>query len=269
MLNLLLLGGLFTSLLFFFVTVIGKESPIKQDLRGLLLWLFVRCGIPLACAVAAFLIGSTVFMTPVSGFALGLLGWFIPRWITEMIHSRRQAVLRGLARDFVVSAAGLYSGNQTTVEVVRLMGERMPEPFGTEFRDMVAQRSLNAAASFPKMFKQVGERYGLNELKAVGEIVAAADLAGGPQAAAQGLKRLGTSLRLRDRLAMERGKAMLEPMIAAVVVVGLMIIGLVMDATVARSYYENGGRWVLTAAVVLTSGMLFAAVHLSRSKDLY
>ncbi|MDI6906425.1 MAG: type II secretion system F family protein [Thermoanaerobacterales bacterium] len=256
------------SLFLLFRTLATGESPVKQDPRSLVASLVLRGGTCLGTAVALFFIGTTFLGTPVSGLALGLLGWFLPHWIEEVIASRRQAKLRALARDFITSAAGLYSGNQTTIEVVRLAAERFGPPFGREFEDMVAQNKFNRGASFKQMFEAMGEKYGLDELRAVGHIIAASEIAGGPQAAARGLKRLGEALRQRDKQLSDRKKGLFEPLVAGVVALLGILAGLVLDVTIARPYFDGAGRWILTASTVLMVGMAFAVMRLSSAKDL-
>ncbi|MBO8128243.1 MAG: hypothetical protein H0Z39_03465 [Peptococcaceae bacterium] len=269
MITLLLILGLFGSLLFLFYTLTTGRSPIERNLKAVIKNFMFCSGIPLVVALVFFLVGNILFATPVAGLVWGILGWFVPLWVIDAAKGRRQARLRAISRDFITSAAGLYSANQVTSEVITTAGKRLPEPLGSEFRDMAQKYSLDPYVLPQKLFEDLAEKYGLNEFKAVGQILDAANIAGGPRAAGRGLKRLGRALRLRDRLATERQKAMLEPAVAAVVVICLMIMGLVLDVTVLRPYFAAAGRWVLSASSVLTVAMIFAVVRLFRFKDLF
>ncbi|MGI9951304.1 type II secretion system F family protein [Moorellaceae bacterium AZ2] len=254
---------LFLSLFSLFYTLISKESP-----AGSLFFYCIRHGVKVASAATFLLLGILAFQTPIAGFFWGLLGWHLPTWLAGYREQKRVARLRSLVSDFVAAAAGLYAVGQTTPEVVKNASERFPEPLAGEFKGMLAARRLNPLASFPKMFEAVGEKWGLPELKAVAAIVAASERAGGPRAAAQGLKRLGCALRQRDRLLAERAKATLEPRIAAYVTISILLLGLLLDATVFRGMFEGTGRLVLAAASGLVVGLVFMVRKLFGEEDL-
>lgn len=254
---------LFLSLFSLFYTLISGESP-----AGNLVLYCLDHGIRVATAAGLLVVGSLLFKTPIAGFFWGLLGWHLPAWIGNYGEQKKHARLRAMVSDFVAAAAGLYAVGQTTPEVVKNAAERFPEPLATDFKGMMAARKLNPLASFPKMLEAIGERRNLPEFKAVAAIVAASERAGGPKAAARGLKRLGRALRQRDRLLAERAKATLEPRIAAYVTISILLLGLMLDATVFRSLFEGGGRLVLAAASGLVVGLVFMVRKLFGQEDL-
>lgn len=260
MLTVLLWASL--ALLFYSVTV--GEFPEAESLRAAL----KRHGAAAASAALFFVAASVLFGTPLAGAVWAAFGWVLPGWVSEWADERRRARLKSLAADFVTSAAGLYAVGQTTPDVVRVMAERLPEPLAGEFRRMIGAYNMNPGASFPRMFREVAEKYGLPEFGAVAGILAAGERAGGPPAVSRGLKRLGRALRQRDRLAAERRKATMEPRVAAVVVVVVLGAGLLVDAAFFRGLFAGAGRLVLAAGSALVVGIVFLFRKVSRSEDL-
>ncbi|RDV81238.1 type II secretion system F family protein [Ammonifex thiophilus] len=254
---------LFLSLFSLFYTLLSDRSP-----AGSLFFYLLGHAAQAASAAAFLLLGTSLFNTPLAGVFWGILGWHLPAWIRNYIEGRRLARLRSAVTDFVAAAAGLYSANQTTPEVVRAAAGRFPDPLGSDFREMLEERQRNVYASFPEMFEELAERRKLPELRAVAAIVRASELAGGPPAAARGLKRLGRALRQRDRLLAERAKATLEPRIAACVTVGILLFGLLLDATLFRSLFSGAGGFVLAAASGLVVGLVFMVRKISAQEDL-
>lgn len=260
MLTLLLLISLF---LLFFCLAAG-ELPDAFTIKGILL----RYALPGAGAALFFLLFLALLGTPIAAVFWAVLGWFVPGWIAGAVMGRRKARLRSLAKDFVTSASGLYAVGQMNSEVVRVMAERFPEPFASEFKKMIAVWNGNSRASFPKMFKNMAEKYDLPEFKAVSTILASSEMAGGPIAASKGLKRLGRALRQRDRMLTERAKATLEPKLAAVVTILILSAGLVLDGTVFRSMFEGIGKIVMVVSSALLVGLVFMLSKITKSEDL-
>lgn len=258
MLGLLLLASLF--LLFYCLT--AKELPEPEAIKA---WVLAK-GLGAASAAGCFALASLLW-GPLAGLPWALLGWRLPGWLREAREARRRTRLSALARDFITAAAGMYAAGQTTPEVLRRLAERMSEPLAGEFEGMVARREARGA-SVPAMFGELAQKYGLPEFGAVARIIAASERAGGPQAAARGLKRLGQALRQKERLAVERAKATMEPKIAAAVTVAILGVGLLLDGTALRAYFAGGGRLVLAAASGLVVGMLFMLKKIGRSEDL-
>lgn len=260
MLTVMLLISLF--LLFFCLT--AGELPDVFTIKGI----FLRYALPGAGAALLFILFYALLRTPVAAFFWAVLGWYVPGWILRAINGRKQARLRSLAKDFVTSASGLYAVGQMNSEVVRIMAERFPEPFAAEFKRMLAAWNGNTHASFPRMFKDMAEKYDLPEFKAVSTILAASEMAGGPIAASKGLKRLGHALRQRDRMLTERAKATLEPKLAAVVTILILLAGIVLDGTVFNTMFEGAGRMVLAASSALVVGLVFMLFRIMKSDDL-
>lgn len=256
---------LLISIFFVFYLVTGGTLPEVVTFRSIIL----RFGLPAACAAGCLTLSTALFQSPLSGFFWGFLGWFMPGWAIGMVQGQKHAQHRAKARDFVSSAAGLYAAGQVTPEVIRTTADRLPEPFRTEFKEMLARRELNPKAGLPRMFYSLGEKYRLQEFKAVSAIISASERVGGPTAAGKGLKRLGQALRLRDRLMTERAKSLIEVKIAGYVVIFLLILGLLADAVVWREYFAGGtGRVVYGLASGVIVGLIFMVRKISRSDDL-
>ncbi|GAF24709.1 type II secretion system F domain-containing protein [Moorella thermoacetica Y72] len=246
---------LFLSLFLLFYFLTGGEMPEKAGLvktaRDKLF--------PGISAAVFFIAGSAMCRTALGGIPWAVFGWFLPGWVVGAVAERRRARLRDLAKSFVVSAAGMFAAGQTASEVMRVMAGRMPEPFAGDFQDMVGQREMQGKP-FSRSFGDLAKKYGLPEFEAVGAVLAAADRAGGPAAAAKGLKRLGAALQQRDRLLAERRKETFEPKVAAGVVIVLLLLGFLGGVLLWPQYFEGGGRLVLAAASTIIVGMVFLAV---------
>jgi tight adherence protein B len=260
MLKLMLFVSLF--LLFFCLTV--GEFPDALTVKEKI----IRFAVPGAGAVLFFLISWALLGTPVAALIWAVLGWFVPGWIINFIGGKKRARLKSMARDFVTSASGLYAVGLMSSEVVRIMADRFPEPFASDFRKMIAAWNNNYLASFPKMFRDMADKYNLPEFEAVSTILAASETAGGPVAASKGLKRLGRALRQRDRLMTERAKATLEPKIAAVVTILLLTVGLILDGTVLRQMFTGPGKMIMTVSSALLVGLIFMLSKITKSEDL-
>lgn len=248
--------GLLLSLFLLFYFLTGGEVPEKARVSSVIRDKLL----PGASAAVFLLVGSVLCRTPLGGVPWAVLGWYVPGWVTAFARERRRARLREMVKSFVVAAAGMFSAGQTTAEVIRNMAERMPEPFANEFKGMIAAREgLNVL--YAKSFGELAKKYGLEEFDAVAAILAAADRAGGPYAAAKGFKRLGAALQQRDRLLAERRKETFEPKVAAAVVIFLLTLGFLADALLLPHYFEGGGRLVLAAASAMIVGTVFLAVR--------
>ena len=250
-----------------FYTIAGGELPninfdkIKSNV--------IRFAIPLSSAAGVFFLSSVILGTPLAGISWGFLGWFLTQWILQALGTRRKNRLRALAKDFVTTSAGLFSAGQVTPEVISTMAGRFPEPLGTDLKEILARRKTNPHASFSRMFEELGEKYQLSEFKAMAAILDASERAGGPRAAASGLKRLGLALRQRDRLYTERQKSLVEVKIAGIVVILLLIAGLLLDVTSFRSMFvEPSGKVVLGISSAITVGLIFMTRKISQSPDL-
>ena len=258
---LLLLLALFA----LFYALLGGQLPETSGLRSVL----TRYALPaLSCAgnflAAVFLLG------PPAGLPWAVLGWFLPSWAAEFRGARRQARYRAVVQDFVTAAAGLYGAGQVTPEVVRAAAEGVPEPFKSEFAEMLKKREREQMHfRFPEEFRRLAARYRLPELAAVAAIIEASETAGGPQAASRGLRRLSEALRLRDRLAAEREKALAEVKVAGYVVLAILLAGLAADATLLRGYFAGApGKVVAALASAIVVGLIFALHGLLRNRDL-
>lgn len=260
MIKLPLLASVF--LLFYSLTV--GVFPDADNVRRLV----VRHGVSGMYALLAFLLASTVFQTPLAGLVWGVFGWLVPGWIGKSIEGKRRARLKNMVKDFVASAAGLYAVGQVTPEVIRTVADRFAEPLAGEFRNVLAARNLNPNVSIPRMMGDTARKYRVPELEAVAAILAASERIGGPAAASRGLKRLGQALRQRDRLQTERAKATLEPRLAAVVVISILVMGLALDVTIFSGLFRGQGRMVLALSSALVAGLVLLANKISASDDL-
>jgi tight adherence protein B len=252
-------------MLFYFLFV----RDMEQEIRGVKDW-FRRLTLPVVSAGAAFLLGTFSCRTPLAGIIWAVGGWFIPGWAISFAAERKRAVLRSDVKNFITAAAGLYAAGQVTPDVVRTALARFPEPLAGEFQVMLGRHNTDRKASFPLMFENLAAKYDLPEFKAVAAIVAASERAGGPKAAAGGLKQLAAALRARDRRLQERRKATLEPLIAAGVVILLTALGFLADVTLLSHYYFSNpaGRIVLSGASLLLLIMVLVVLNAVNPKDL-
>ncbi|MBE3582067.1 MAG: type II secretion system F family protein [Thermoanaerobacteraceae bacterium] len=251
----MLVIALFLSLFLLFYFLTGGEVPEKAGLKKIARDRLL----PGASAAVFFLLGSVMCRTSLGGIPWAVLGWHLPGWVLEFAGEKRRARLREMAKSFVVSAAGMFAAGQTASEVMKVMTDRMPEPFAGEFRDMMGQREMQGKP-YSRSFGDLAKKYGLPEFEAVGAVLAAADRAGGPNAAAKGLKRLGAALQQRDRLLSERRKETFEPKVAALVVITMLLAGFLGGILFWPQYFEGGGRLVLAAASAIIVVMVFLAV---------
>lgn len=257
---LLLMASLF--LLFYSLTVedFSEQTRLSRLLK--------QQGISGVVAILFFLFTSALFKSPLTGIVWGFLGWFVPGWLNAAVEEKKHAAVKNMAKDFVTSTAGLYAVGQMNSDVIRLMAERFPEPFASEFEKMIAARNSNPNVSFPRMFAEMAHKYRLEEFNAVAAILAASEKVGGPVAASRGLKKLGLALRQRDSLLTERAKATMEPRLAASVVIVILLAGLLLDATALNGMFDGPGKLVLTASSALVVGLIFLVKKISKSEDL-
>lgn len=256
---------LFLSLLLLFYSILIGDFSRLENLKEIL----IKRGVQATGAAFFLIVGSIVFKTPLAGIFWAILGWLLPVWIINFIQNRRKEKLRRIVKDFINSSSGLFDAGQTTPEVIQISGRRIPEPFATDFNNMLAQNQFNPDTTFPEMFEALSKKYKLPELSAVSAIISAAEQTGGPKAASQGLKKLARALRQRDKLMAERKKAMHEPRIAAFFVIGLLISGLVLDVTVLAHLFDTtSGKLVLSIGSALTVGIILMAYKITQSGDL-
>lgn len=253
-------------LLFYFL-FLGDEGAAKVE--GIKSW-FKRFALPAVFAVAAFLLGTLVCRTPLAGVIWAVLFWFVPDWVGGFIAERRKSVLRSGVKNFIAAAASLYAAGQVTPEVIKIASQRFPEPLRGDFNIMLGRRNTDSRASFPGMFEELSEKYGLHEFQALAAIVAASERAGGPRAAAEGLKQLSAALRSRDRLLHERRKETLEPVIAAGVAIILISLGFLLDVTLLSNliFSTPGGKIALSIVSLLILIMFQAIIKGVNIKDL-
>lgn len=257
----LLLLTIFT-LLYYLIT--GK-LPVQERIEPQKI---AAHGVPLAVAAVFFTGGAFVFMSPLSGILCAVLGWQLVFWAREYLHQREYRQTKEAARDFISAATALLRSGLAMPEVINKTSAQLKPPLSEEFQAMYAKYEM-AGTKFPKMFKELAGKYGLQEFDAISSVVAATEYSGGGQAAAKGFARLGGALRQKDKLLAERAKENMEPMIAAWVVIAIMLTGLVVDVTFLRDMFQDAGaRLVLSAALALTLIMLIMARKLGQSKDL-
>lgn len=255
---------LFVSLFVLFLFLVVKDLPFI-DIKKII----VDYMVPGGAAVGSFFAFTIICGTPFAGLFWGILGWFIPGWLIKSAEERKREKVRQVVKDFIMSSAGIYAAGLVTPEVVRTVLQKMPEPLSTDFKEMLGKVKLNPNASFPRMFEELAEKYETRDLKAVAAIIEAAERAGGPTAAAKGLKRLGQALRQRDRLLTERTKSMLEVKIAGMFAICILLLGLAVDVTVFRDMYSQGsGKIVIGLSSGLIVGLIIMARKISESKDL-
>ena len=241
-----------------------KELPEKESIQGFLR----RLGVPSLAAVLFFLAGSALFMTPVAGIFLASLGWVLAVEIDRYVSSYRSRQVQKQLKDFVTSATSLYMADNTTPEVVRMASTYMSEPIASDLRNMLIERQLKGTA-FPLMFNRLSNRYQVPEMGAVARIIEAGDITGGARAIARGLSRLGDAMRRRERILAERYRGILEPAIAAGLVLIILIGTAVLDATTFRAVFVTNGLagMMLGIGVGIIVGLSLLILNLLKNKD--
>lgn len=237
--------------------LISRESD--REISSVGEWI-KHLSLPVISAGVAFLAGSLVCRTPLGGIIWGVGAWFVPGSVATWLSERKKASLRNHAKSFIATASGLYAAGQVTPEVIKTSSARFPEPLAGEFHVMQARRNTDSKASFPVMFERLAAKYDLPEFKAVASIVAASERAGGPRAAAEGLKQLSLALRSRDRRIKERRKETMEPLIAAGFAIVIIIAGFVADVTVLSHYYDSAAGKILLSAMSALIVVMVAVV---------
>jgi len=261
LLAVLLMLTIFT-LLYFLIT---GELPAQERVKPKKI---AEHAIPLAIAAVFFTGGSLVFMSPLSGFLSAVLGWLLVAWLKDYLNKREYRKIKEGSRDFISSATALLRSGLAMPEVINKTAAQLKPPLSEDFQAMYARYEM-AGSKFPKMFKDLAAKYGVQEFDAISSIVSATEYSGGGQAAAKGFARLGSALRKRDKLLAERAKETMEPMIAAWVVIVMMLAGIVVDVTFLRDMFQDAAaKLVLSAALALTLLMLVMARKLGQSKDL-
>lgn len=257
--------GLAASLAAAFYLLIGGRVPEIGTARSAAL----NYGLPALSAALFFAVFSAVFQSGLVGAVWAVLGWVLPGRIIAAVEQRRLRRLQRIAKDFITAMGGLYAAGQTTTQAVNTCATRMPEPFFSALQEIQAQHRLNPHASYPASFARMGERFGLKELNALAAIVKASETAGGPPAAADGLKRLGRALRQRDRLRAERAKALHETLLTSYVIVGLLTVILFAHGLFGMHLFGSpAGKIVLAVSSAMIVGMILLTLKLSDSADI-
>ncbi len=252
------------SLFILFYILFGGKVPAINSIKDFV----TKFAIPAASAILVFLVTSHIFQTRLAGTAWGFLGWFLPVWIMSTIHSKRQTKLREIAKSFINSMGGLYSAGQTTAQAVATCAIRLPEPFQSELQKILGQYKLRPGASFPKMFRAMGERLQLTELNGLAAIIAAAETAGGQASAARGLKRLARALRLRDKIEGERMKQMFETVMTAYIIIAILTALLFGWGLFGLAIFDSiVGKLILSFCSAAIVGMVFFVTKLSSRSD--
>lgn len=263
MLNIFVYGLLVVALFSVFYLLFGGEYPEIRSVKAFIL----RIGLPFAFALTILIVTTPILMSPVSGMLLAILGWQIPGWIQEMVSFKRLKKNRDLAQNLATTAANLYGGGMVNEEVFNHLSERFPEPFKTEFKQMVTRRQLDSSTSFAEMLEEMADKYELPELRAKGKILSASK-SGGSKSTAKGMKRLARALRLRNELISERIEATREPKIAVYIVLGIIGGGILLDVTYFREYFSQGGQMALAFSCLIFVVVAFVGFRSLRMNDI-
>lgn len=241
-----------------------KDLPEWDDVQSFLR----RLGIPLVASVLFFMAGATLFMTPVAGIFTAVLGWVAVVEADRYIASYRARQIQKQVKDFVTSATSLYMADNTTPEVVQITTTYMPEPISTDLQNMLVERKLKGT-TFPIMFQRIADKYKVPEFGAVARIIEAGEMTGGARSIARGLSRLGDAMRRRDKILTERYRGILEPAIAAVFVLLILIITALLDATIFRHIFLTNGlaKVMLGLGVGVVVGLIILILNLFKHKD--
>lgn len=256
--------ALFISIAVALIIATSKELPEKEGIVSF----FKRLGLPFVAMILSFLIGSSFFMSPIAGIALAILGWVLTSEIVQYIETRHSRQARKQVKDFVTSATSLYMADNTTPEVVRITATYMKEPLASDINNMLSERQFRGT-TFPVMFNRLADKYDVPEMGAVARIIEAGEITGGSRSIAKGLSRLGDAMRRRDKLLAERYKAILEPAIAAGLVIFILIILALIDGIALRGFFMQNGlaRLSLGLGVGVITVLSVMLIRLFKSKE--
>ncbi len=256
---------LFISIALALIVLALKELPERESVLGF----FKRLGIPFVVAIISFFIASSLFLSAVAGFFVGVLGWMITAEVIKYIENTHSRNAKKQIKDLITSATSLYMADSTTPEVVKATASYMKEPLATDVRNMLTERQLKGTA-FPVMFNRLANKYDVPEMGAVARIIEAGEITGGSQSIAKGLGRLGDAMRRREKMLAERYKAILEPAIAAGLVIAILIGTAIADGTIFRHIFlENGmARLALGMGIGIITGLSILIIRLFKNSDL-
>ena len=221
----------------------------------------------LVCMLLFFLLGKIIFMSTLNGLIFAPLGWCLPEWIAAHKKKQQKRKFRELAMNFITGAAGSYGSGQATIRVIEHTAVRMPEPFATEFKDILGNVRLNKYTTVPDEIRDLGQKHDLKEFNAVAGIIEASERAGGPAGAARGLRQLIKTLKDLARQSAERQKSNMEPMAACWIAMGGLAIGLILDVTVFRDIFKDA-KLILSVGCLVFVALVFAGVNMSTNRDL-
>lgn len=254
---------LLTSLFFLCYSVFIGEYPEPGRLRD-----FIKSkAMSFVGMLLFFFIGKIVFMSNLNGLIFAPLGWCIPVWIVAHKKMQQKSKLQELAMNFITGAAGSYGSGQATIGVIQHAAMRMPEPFATDFKDILGLVRLNRYTTIPHEIRKLGQNYNLKELDAVAGIMEASERAGGPAGAARSLRRLIKTLKDLARQTAERQKSNMEPQVACFIAMAGLAVGLIFDITVFRDMFKEA-KLILSVGCLVFVALVFASVKMSSNRDL-
>lgn len=255
---------LFVSIAVLFLAIFIGEIPDLNDAKD---W-FMDLGLPVTVAFGCFILGSYVLLSPLGGIFAGIFGWMMTKHILSASEHKQRLMIERYAMDFVTSSAGMFASGKTIGDVLREVGNQLPEPLSRDFQ-VLADR-YDRSSSFETVlsgFRDMSNRYGVDEFNAVSKILGAGLDVGGRESMSRGLFRLGDALRRRQKMISERAKSISELTIVLWLSIGLLGLVTLMDVTVARSVFETGfGRIDLGLGSGIMVLLLYMTLRLLKRK---
>jgi len=241
----------FLSLFCMFMTLFTDELPRGSTILSILR----RYGLPLGCAALLFVLGSALFISPVAGFFLGIAGWYISRNVDSYLALRGSNALNNQAKDFLNSSTSLFMADNSTPQVVAIAAADIGDPLSSKLYGMLAERNMRGT-TFPVLFQRLADENDAPIFGAMGKIIEAGSITGGPSSIAAGLNLLGDTVMRREHLLMERAKSNQEPAIAAIVVLLILAGAAFWDAFFLRNMLATNG--LIKLSVSLGIGVIVA-----------
>lgn len=258
----LILGLLASLFLFFYSLFIGP--PEKKSIKT---W-WTKTGVRLVGSLLFFLLGVKLFFSPLAGIFMAVMGWKVPAIYGYFKENKFHSHLKGLTNDFLSAASSMYGSNATNPKVISVCSERLQEPFATDFQDILGRHNFESIP-IPDGVIELGEKYGLSELKAAGYIIKHSSNCGGAKAASEGLYNLQRALGNLAKRQAERIKEIHDSLSTVRIILYIILVGLVLNAVIpACRAINQENPLAISISIGLTVWYYFLIRKISRSDDL-
>jgi len=161
----------------------------------------------------------------------------------------------------------MFAAGKDVRSVFEDLSMKIPDPIGKELAAMVSRYDLSRS-TFEEMLIRLSNKYGSDELRALGNIIRVGATTGGSKSISRSLVRLNRAIRLRARMLAERAKQVAEPSMTAWLVIGILFIFLILDATWLRGEFASSfaGRLDMALGLGVMVVLILLALRLSKEK---